>query len=145
MNTKPSLWRLISVRALLCYCGRFPFMTRHNRLFVTSNFHLDPSRVRRFPPGAVSRRHEASIIRQMCMILRTPIISESYSPDEVRRCRRKNAKHALGYMWRTGSQIGQATAIRRFLYLQRDVLYWHCAVIFGWRLMRDVTGLSVIW
>lgn len=69
----------------------------HNRLFVTSNFHLTltdaASAGAPFPRRLSVDRHGD------IMILRTPIISESYSPDESAIADAKNTKICWG-MWR---------------------------------------------
>ncbi len=64
------------------------------------------------------------------MILRTPIVSESYSPDESPMTDAKMPGNMLGYVApRTGSQIGAAAAVQRDFHLQRHdaVLYRHRA------------------
>ncbi len=53
----------------------------HNRLFVTSNFQLDPGELQ-LPKGEPFPRRLSVVRHGDLMILRTPIISESYSPDE---------------------------------------------------------------
>lgn len=53
----------------------------HNRLFVTSNYQLNPSELQ-IPKGEAFPRHLSVIRDGDMMILRTPIVSESYSPDE---------------------------------------------------------------
>ncbi|VEA15556.1 BarA sensory histidine kinase (VarS / GacS) [Salmonella enterica subsp. enterica] len=70
----------------------------HNRLFVTSNFHLDPSQMQ-LPAGAPFPRRLSVDRHGDIMILRTPIISESYSPDESAIADAKNTKICWG-MWR---------------------------------------------
>ncbi|HCR8912090.1 TPA: two-component sensor histidine kinase BarA [Escherichia coli] len=113
LQNRESIGQLISVlhrrhsdivRAISVY-------DENNRLFVTSNFHLDPSSMQlgsNVPfPRQLTVTRDGDI-----MILRTPIISESYSPDESPSSDAKNSQNMLGYI----------------------------ALIFGWRLMRDVTG-----
>lgn len=83
LQNRESIGQLISVlhrrhsdivRAISVY-------DENNRLFVTSNFHLDPSSMQlgsNVPfPRQLTVTRDGDI-----MILRTPIISESYSPDE---------------------------------------------------------------
>ncbi|CCU23981.1 signal transduction histidine-protein kinase BarA [Salmonella enterica subsp. enterica serovar Agona str. 57.A.08] len=113
----------------------------HNRLFVTSNFHLDPSQMQ-LPAGAPFPRRLSVDRHGDIMILRTPIISESYSPDESAIADAKNTKNMLGYV----ALELDLKAVK----LQQDkeifissVMMLFCigiALIFGWRLMRDVTG-----
>ncbi len=75
------------------------------------------------------------------MILRTPIVSESYSPDESPESDAKMPGNMLGYRPGAGSKIGSPPAVQRDFYLQRDdaVLYRH-RVNLRLALMRDVTG-----
>ncbi|MGG5840428.1 two-component sensor histidine kinase BarA, partial [Huaxiibacter chinensis] len=69
----------------------------HNRLFVTSNFHLDPTELK-IPDGTSFPRHLNVIRRGDIMILRTPIVSESYSPDESPLSDAKASNNILGYV-----------------------------------------------
>ncbi|RVR84938.1 two-component sensor histidine kinase BarA, partial [Citrobacter freundii] len=76
------------------------------------------------------------------MILRTPIISESYSPDESAVSDAKNTKNMLGYV----ALELDLKSVRLQQYKEifiSSVMMLFCigiALIFGWRLMRDVTG-----
>ncbi|STE15509.1 two-component sensor kinase/response regulator [Escherichia coli] len=76
------------------------------------------------------------------MILRTPIISESYSPDESAVSDAKNTKNMLGYV----ALELDLKSVRLQQYKEifiSTVMMLFCigiALIFGWRLMRDVTG-----
>ncbi|MDJ3687326.1 two-component sensor histidine kinase BarA, partial [Salmonella enterica] len=76
------------------------------------------------------------------MILRTPIISESYSPDESAIADAKNTKNMLGYV----ALELDLKSVRLQQYKEifiSSVMMLFCigiALIFGWRLMRDVTG-----
>lgn len=113
----------------------------HNRLFVTSNFHLDPSQMQ-LPAGAPSPRRLSVDRHGDIMILRTPIISESYSPDESAIADAKNTKNMLGYV----ALELDLKSVRLQQYKEifiSSVMMLFCigiALIFGWRLMRDVTG-----
>lgn len=113
----------------------------HNRLFVTSNFHLDPSQMQ-LPAGAPFPRHLSVDRHGDIMILRTPIISESYSPDESAIADAKNTKNMLGYV----ALELDLKSVRLQQYKEifiSSVMMLFCigiALIFGWRLMRDVTG-----
>lgn len=113
----------------------------HNRLFVTSNFHLDPSQIQ-LPAGAPFPRRLSVDRHGDIMILRTPIISESYSPDESAIADAKNTKNMLGYV----ALELDLKSVRLQQYKEifiSSVMMLFCigiALIFGWRLMRDVTG-----
>ena len=85
LQNRESIGQLISVlhrrhsdivRAISVY-------DEHNRLFVTSNFHLDPAALK-IPDGTPFPRHLTVLRRGDIMILRTPIVSESYSPMSLR-------------------------------------------------------------
>ncbi|EHY9173583.1 two-component sensor histidine kinase BarA [Salmonella enterica] len=113
----------------------------HNRLFVTSNFHLDPSQMQ-LPAGAPFPRRLSVDRHGDIMILRTPIISESYSPDESAIADAKNTKNMLVYV----ALELDLKSVRLQQYKEifiSSVMMLFCigiALIFGWRLMRDVTG-----
>ncbi|EHM9602779.1 two-component sensor histidine kinase BarA [Salmonella enterica subsp. enterica serovar Typhi] len=113
----------------------------HNRLFVTSNFHLDPSQMQ-LPAGAPFPRRLSVDRHGDIMILRTPIISESYSRDESAIADAKNTKNMLGYV----ALELDLKSVRLQQYKEifiSSVMMLFCigiALIFGWRLMRDVTG-----
>ena len=76
------------------------------------------------------------------MILRTPIISESYSPDESPGSDAKMPGNMLGYV----ALELDLKSVRLQQYKEifiSSVMMLFCigiALIFGWRLMRDVTG-----
>ena len=113
----------------------------HNRLFVTSNFHLDPGELQLANGAAMPRR--LSVVRKGdFMILRTPIVSESYSPDESAVPDASPAKNMLGYV----ALELDLRSVRLQQYKEifiSSVMMLFCigiALIFGWRLMRDVTG-----
>ena len=62
------------------------------------------------------------------MILRTPIVSESYSPDESPESDAKMPGNMLGYVaLELDLKIGSPPAVQRDFYLQRNdaVLYRH--------------------
>ncbi len=99
----------------------------HNRLFVTSNYQLNPSELQ-IPKGEAFPRHLSVIRDGDMMILRTPIVSESYSPDESPESDAKNAGQYAGLRRPgAGSKIGPPPAVQRDFYLQRNdaVLYRH--------------------
>ena len=113
----------------------------HNRLFVTSNYHLDPSELQ-LPKGAALPRRLSVNRSGDLMILRTPIISESYSPDEFPASEAKTPVNMLGYV----ALELDLKSVRLQQYKEifiATVMMLFCigiALIFGWRLMRDVTG-----
>ncbi|EFS6634928.1 two-component sensor histidine kinase BarA, partial [Salmonella enterica] len=105
------------------------------------NFHLDPSQMQ-LPAGAPFPRRLSVDRHGDIMILRTPIISESYSPDESAIADAKNTKNMLGYV----ALELDLKSVRLQQYKEifiSSVMMLFCigiALIFGWRLMRDVTG-----
>ena len=112
-----------------------------NHLFVTSNFQLDPGELRLADGSALPRR--LSVTRRGdLMILRTPIISEGYSPDESALSDAKPAGNMLGYV----ALELDLKSVRLQQYKEifiSSLMILFCigiALIFGWRLMRDVTG-----
>lgn len=94
------------------------------------------------PAGAPFPRHLSVDRHGDIMILRTPIISESYSPDESAIADAKNTKNMLGYV----ALELDLKSVRLQQYKEifiSSVMMLFCigiALIFGWRLMRDVTG-----
>ncbi len=113
----------------------------NNRLFVTSNYQLDHSLLR-LPEGAPQPRKLTVTRRGDDIILRTPIISERYSPDESEITEAKPANNMLGYV----ALELDLRSVRLQQYkeiLTSTLLVLLCmgiAMIFAWRLMRDVTG-----
>ncbi|MDF3008376.1 MAG: two-component sensor histidine kinase BarA, partial [Enterobacter kobei] len=143
LQNRESIGQLISVlhrrhsdivRAISIY-------DEHNNLFVTSNFHLDPGELKLAKGTPFPRR--LSVVRNGdFMILRTPIISERYSPDESSTADAKQANNMLGYV----ALELDLRSVRLQQYKEifvSSVMMLFCigiALIFGWRLMRDVTG-----
>jgi Signal transduction histidine kinase len=143
LQNRESIGQLISVlhrrhsdivRAISVY-------DEHNKLFVTSNYQLDPSELRLADGSPFPRR--LSVIRHGdIMILRTPIISEHYSPDESPQSDAKTPVNMLGYV----ALELDLRSVRLQQYKEifiSSVMMLFCigiALIFGWRLMRDVTG-----
>ena len=113
----------------------------HNRLFVTSNYQLNPSDLQ-IPKGEAFPRRLSVIRDGDMMILRTPIVSESYSPDESPESDAKMPGNMLGYV----ALELDLKSVRLQQYKEifiSSVMMLFCigiALIFGWRLMRDVTG-----
>ncbi|MGU3415194.1 two-component sensor histidine kinase BarA [Enterobacteriaceae bacterium C34A] len=143
LQNRESIGQLISVlhrrhsdivRAISVY-------DEHNRLFVTSNYHLDPSELQ-LPKGSPLPRRLSVMRSGDLMILRTPIISESYSPDESPTSDAKTPVNMLGYV----ALELDLKSVRLQQYKEifiSSVMMLFCigiALIFGWRLMRDVTG-----
>lgn len=119
LQNRESIGQLISVlhrrhsdivRAISVY-------DEHNRLFVTSNFHLDPAALK-IPDGTPFPRHLTVLRRGDIMILRTPIVSESYSPTSLRNLT-PNPAITCWDTWRwswISSQSGSSST-KRFLSL----------------------------
>ncbi|ADO47202.1 two-component sensor histidine kinase BarA [[Enterobacter] lignolyticus] len=143
LQNRESIGQLISVlhrrhsdivRAISVY-------DEHNRLFVTSNYQLDPG-VLQLPKGAPLPRRLSVNRSGDIMILRTPIISESYSPDESPMSEAKTPVNMLGYV----ALELDLKSVRLQQYKEifiSSVMMLFCigiALVFGWRLMRDVTG-----
>ncbi|MEF3089460.1 two-component sensor histidine kinase BarA [Raoultella scottii] len=143
LQNRESIGQLISVlhrrhsdivRAISIYDSQ-------NKLFVTSNFQLNPSELR-LEKGAKFPRQLSVTRKGDVMILRTPIISESYSPDESPVTDAKMPGNMLGYV----ALELDLKSVRLQQYKEifiSSVMMLFCigiALIFGWRLMRDVTG-----
>ncbi len=143
LQNRESLVQLISVlhrrhsdivRAISVY-------DEHNRLFVTSNYHLDPDVLRLSNDEAWPRRLKVVRSGDM-MILRTPILSESYSPDESATSDAKAPDNMLGYV----ALELDLKSVRLQQYQEiiiSTLMMLFCigiALVFGWRLMRDVTS-----
>jgi two-component system sensor histidine kinase BarA len=143
LQNRESIGQLISVlhrrhsdivRAISVY-------DEHNKLFVTSNYQLDPTELR-LPNGQPFPRRLSVVRHGDIMILRTPIISEHYSPDESPQSEAKTPVNMLGYV----ALELDLRSVRLQQYKEifiSSVMMLFCigiALIFGWRLMRDVTG-----
>ena len=99
LQNRESIGQLISVlhrrhsdivRAISVY-------DEHNKLFVTSNYQLDPGELQ-LPRGMPFPRRLSVTRHGDIMILRTPIISEHYSPDESPQSDAKTPVNMLGYV-----------------------------------------------
>ncbi|HCN96569.1 MAG: two-component sensor histidine kinase BarA [Leclercia adecarboxylata] len=143
LQNRESIGQLISilhrrhsdiVRAISVY-------DQHNRLFVTSNIQQDPGTLKL--PAGMPFPARLSVIRQdEKMILRTPIISESYSPDESAGSDAKPNNNMLGYVALELDLKSVRLQQYREIFIS-TVMMLFCigiALIFGWRLMRDVTS-----
>ncbi len=113
----------------------------NNRLFVTSNFQTDPDRLQlphgaSMPPGlTVSRSGDT-------LIMRTPILTERYSPDESEVADAKSNSNTLGYV---ALELDlQSVRLQQYKEIFTSTLLMllcvGIAMMFAWRLMRDVTG-----
>lgn len=143
LQNRESIGQLISVlhrrhsdivRAISVY-------DEHNKLFVTSNYQLDPGELQ-LPRGMPFLRRLSVTRHGDIMILRTPIISEHYSPDESPQSDAKTPVNMLGYV----ALELDLKSVRLQQYKEifiSSVMMLFCigiALIFGWRLMQDVTG-----
>lgn len=114
---------------------------RDNNLFVTSNFNLDPAELQ-LTTGAPQPQRLSVVRKGESMILRTPIVPEDYSPDESSSADAKADQKMLGYV----ALELDLRSVRLQQYKEifvSSVMMLFCigiAMIFGWRLMRDVTG-----
>ncbi|QKJ88463.1 two-component sensor histidine kinase BarA [Paramixta manurensis] len=112
-----------------------------NQVFVTSNYHLNPDLLRtpdttKLLPGiAIERSGNA-------MILRTPIVSESYYPDESPGQDAKPTGNPLGYVAiELDLQSVRLQQYKEVFVSTLLLLFCLCiAMLFAYRLMRDVTG-----
>ncbi|WP_067707559.1 MULTISPECIES: two-component sensor histidine kinase BarA [unclassified Erwinia] len=112
-----------------------------NQLFVTSNFHISPSRLR-VPdgeklPATLTYEREGSVV-----ILRTPIVSESYFPDESPGDDAKPTGNPLGYVAiELDLQSVRLQQYKEVFISTLMLLFCLClAMLFAYRLMRNVTG-----
>ncbi|NDO81936.1 two-component sensor histidine kinase BarA [Citrobacter sp. NCU1] len=143
LQNRESIGQLISVlhRRHSDIVRAISVFDENNRLFVTSNFHLDPTDMQ-LATGAPFPRRLSVTRHGDIMILRTPIVSESYSPDESAVSDAKNTQNMLGYV----ALELDLRSVRLQQYKEifiSSVMMLFCigiALIFGWRLMRDVTG-----
>ncbi|HCH39672.1 MAG TPA: hypothetical protein DE191_09285, partial [Enterobacter sp.] len=114
---------------------------QNNHLFVTSNIQLDPDTLK-LPDGTAFPKRLSVIRQDEKMILRTPIISESYSPDESPASDAKPNNNLLGYVALELDLKSVRLQQYREIFIS-TVMMLFCigiALIFGWRLMRDVTS-----
>ncbi|MCK1969089.1 two-component sensor histidine kinase BarA [Franconibacter sp. IITDAS19] len=112
-----------------------------NRLFVTSNFHLSPDELQ-LPSGKPLPRGMSVARDGEQMILRTPIIAESYSPDESEVTDAKPEGNMLGYvaLELDLKSVRLQQYKEMFISVMLIMICIACALLFAWRLMRDVTG-----
>lgn len=113
----------------------------NNKLFVTSNYQLNASALKL--PNNAKPPHSLSITRHGdSIILRTPIISESYSPDESEVTDAKPAGNTLGYVAIELDLKSVRLQQYREIFISTLMMLFcvGIAMLFAYRLMRDVTG-----
>ncbi|HKN03993.1 MAG TPA: two-component sensor histidine kinase BarA [Buttiauxella sp.] len=113
----------------------------NNKLFVTSNYQLNASALRL--PNNEKQPHSLSITRHGdSIVLRTPIISESYSPDESEITDAKPGGNSLGYVAIELDLKSVRLQQYREIFISTLMMLFcvGIAMLFAYRLMRDVTG-----
>lgn len=112
-----------------------------NRLFVTSNYQLTPELLQT-RPGTPPLTSTTSERRDNLIILRTPIVPESYYPDEFSDDETRPVGHPLGYV-AIGLDL-QFVRLQQYkeLFISTLLLLFCLGIslLFAYRLMRDVTG-----
>ncbi|WP_202303379.1 two-component sensor histidine kinase BarA [Dryocola clanedunensis] len=113
----------------------------NNRLFVTSNFKLNSS-VLQLPAGEKIPRSLSVTRGGDVIILRTPIISESYSPDESEAVDAKQNGNTLGYVAMELDLKSVRLQQYREIFVSTMMMLFcvGIAMLFAYRLMRDVTS-----
>ncbi|WP_158784025.1 two-component sensor histidine kinase BarA [Pantoea sp. BAV 3049] len=112
-----------------------------NQLFVTSNYHFNAEKLR--VPEGTTLPDTFSYERQgNSVILRTPILSESYYPDESPDEDAKPSGNPLGYVAiELDLQSVRLQQYKEVFVSTLLLLFCLClAMLFAYRLMRDVTG-----
>lgn len=112
-----------------------------NQLFVTSNYHVDNDMLR--VPAGEKNPHSFRYERLgNSVILRTPIVSESYYPDESPGEDAKPNGNPLGYVAiELDLQSVRLQQYKEVFVSTVLLLFCLClAMLFAYRLMRDVTG-----
>ena len=112
-----------------------------NKLFVTSNYQLNQDQLR-VPDGETQPTSIAIERHGNTMILRTPIVSESYYPDESPGSEVKPTGNPLGYVAiELDLQSVRLQQYKEVFISTLLLLFCLCiAMMFAYRLMRDVTG-----
>lgn len=112
-----------------------------NQLFVTSNYHVNAAGLRlpdtaRLPGTFTYERKGNSVI------LHTPIVSESYYPDEPPPTSAQSSGNPLGYIAiELDLQSVRLQQYKEVFISTLLLLFCLCiAMLFAYRLMRDVTG-----
>ncbi|AIX72728.1 MAG: two-component sensor histidine kinase BarA [Mixta calida] len=112
-----------------------------NQIFVTSNYHLNQDLLR-LPDGAKAPSLTVIERRGNVMVLRTPVVSESYYPDESPGRDAKPTGNPLGYVAiELDLQSVRLQQYKEVFVATLLLLFCLCiAMMFAYRLMRDVTG-----
>lgn len=113
----------------------------HNQLFVTSNYHQSPDLLR-LPDNTPLTAKYLKQRQGNSVILRTPILSESYYPDESPGQDAKPTGNPLGYVAiELDLQSVRLQQYKEVFISTLLLLLCLCiAMLFAYRLMRDVTG-----
>ena len=113
----------------------------HNRLFVTSNYLQNPDLLRLPAQASLTTRYRQERHGD-AVILRTPILSESYYPDESPNWEVKPTGNPLGYVAiELDLQSVRLQQYKEVFISTLLVLLCLCiSLLFAYRLMRDVTG-----
>ncbi|QDY42853.1 two-component sensor histidine kinase BarA [Candidatus Pantoea soli] len=113
----------------------------NNHVYVTSNNHQDLALLQKedisvLPEGVSAERHGT------LMVLRTPILSERYAGDESPEEEAKPAGNPLGYVAiELDLQSVRLEQYKEVFVATLLLLFCLCiAMLFAYRLMRDVTG-----
>ncbi|MDU4095607.1 MAG: histidine kinase dimerization/phospho-acceptor domain-containing protein, partial [Pantoea sp.] len=108
---------------------------------VTSNYHLNQE-ILRLPDGV--KRPKVTAIQRVgnIMVLRTPVVSDSYYPDELPGRDAKPTGNPLGYV---AIELDlQSVRLQQYkeVFVSTLLLLFCLAIamLFAYRLMRDVTG-----
>lgn len=113
----------------------------NNRLFVTSNYQLSPS-ILQLPAGAKIPARLTVMRKGDSVILRTPIISESYAPDESAVKDVKQNGNTMGYVAIELDLKSVRLQQYREIFISTMMMLFciGIAMLFAYRLMRDVTS-----
>ncbi|MEM6162108.1 two-component sensor histidine kinase BarA [Erwinia sp. P6884] len=112
-----------------------------NQLFVTSNYHINSASLR-LPDGAKLPDSFTSERKGNSVILRTPIVSESYYADQTPPNNAEPSGNTLGYIAiELDLQSVRLQQYKEVFISTLLLLFCLCiAMLFAYRLMRDVTG-----
>ncbi|MEW5288422.1 two-component sensor histidine kinase BarA [Erwinia papayae] len=142
-HSKTSVYQLISLlhRRHSGIVRVIAVFDAQNQLFVTSNYHLNVEKLRmpegtRFVSAYTKERQGNSVV------LRTPILAESYYPDESPDENAKPDHNPLGYVAiELDLQSVRLQQYKEVFVSTLLLLFCLClAMLFAYRLMRDVTG-----
>lgn len=112
-----------------------------NKLFVTSNFQHNAARLK-LPDGEKPPKDLTVTRAGDIMILRMPIISERYSPDESAETNVKQSNSTLGYVAMELDLKSVRLQQYREIFISTLMMLFCIGIemLFAYRLMRDVTG-----